>query len=108
MDSIAPVPGTCLFFGGEPLVSEGLYSESRYELRLRGADKISEAVGASGVVEEYSITVQHDGDAEPTVHRIMAILTFGDQALSGERMYSDEKFFRFLIGPLWNELEDVA
>jgi hypothetical protein len=76
--------------------------------RLRGADKISEAVGASGVVEEYSITVQHDGDAEPTVHRIMAILTFGDQALSGERMYSDEKFFRFLIGPLWNELEDVA
>lgn len=76
--------------------------------RLRGADKISEAVGASGVVEEYSITVQHDGDAEPSVHRIMAILTFGDQALSGERMYSDEKFFRFLIGPLWNELEDVA
>ena len=75
--------------------------------RIHGSQMISEAIGASGVVQEYDVTVQHDGDAEPTVHRIMAILTFGDQALSGERMYSDEKFFRFLTGPLWNELEPL-
>ena len=73
--------------------------------RICGSEMVSEAIGASGVVQEYDVTVQHDGDAEPTVHRIMAILTFGDQALSGERMYSDDKFFRFLTGPLWDELE---
>ena len=38
MDSAAPVPGACLLFGGEPQVSEGLYRQSGYELRLRGAD----------------------------------------------------------------------
>lgn len=76
--------------------------------RILGAEMISESIGSSGVVEEYNVTVQHDGDAGPTVHRIMAILTFGEQALSGERMYSDEKFFRFLVGPLWNELEPMG
>lgn len=76
--------------------------------RLRGAEMVSEAIGEAGVVQEFNVTVQHDGDAAPTVHRIMAILTFGDNALSGERMYSDDRFFEFLIGPLWNELEPIG
>ncbi len=76
--------------------------------RIRGSAMISECIGPAGVVQEYTVTAHHDGDAEPTAHRIMAILTFGENALSGERMYSDEKFFRLLAGPLWDELEPVG
>ncbi|MDD3797789.1 MAG: hypothetical protein PHE36_01275 [Novosphingobium sp.] len=76
--------------------------------RILGFSQISEAIGNEGMVQEYTVTVAHEGDAEPAVHRIMAILTFGEQGLSGERMYCDDKFFRTLVGPLWDELEPVA
>ncbi|OCC22498.1 hypothetical protein MB02_16710 [Croceicoccus estronivorus] len=76
--------------------------------RILGATMFSEAIGSEGLVQEYTVTVAHEGDAEPTVHRIMAILTFGEQGLSGERMYSDDKFFRTLVGPLWDELEPIS
>lgn len=95
---------------------EGMDTTRRYyehfmanvQPRIRGAEMHSEGIGEAGLVQEYSVTVQHDGEAQPTVHRIMAILTFGDTALTGERMYSDEKFFRMLTGPIWDELEPIS
>jgi hypothetical protein len=44
----------------------------------------------------------------PTAHRIFAILTFGKEKLSGERMYADETLLRCLVGPLWDELTPIS
>jgi len=68
---------------------------------------LSESIGAAGVVQEFSVTVGHQGEDQPTEHRIMAILTFGNARLSGERMFSDDKFFKLLVGPLWDALEPI-
>jgi hypothetical protein len=75
--------------------------------RIINYTSLSESIGAAGVVQEFSITVRHQGEDQPTEHRIMAILTFGKERLSGERMFSDDKFFRLLVGPLWEELEPI-
>ena len=75
---------------------------------MRGFTQRSEAIGDEGLVQEFAVTVAHEGDAEPTTHSVMAILTFGESGLSGERIYSDEKFFRILVGPLWDELEPIG
>ena len=75
--------------------------------RMAGWKLISESVGAQGVVQEYDIAIRLIGDTEPSWHRIMAILVFGEQGLAGERMYSDEALFRTLTGPLWDEMIPV-
>lgn len=73
--------------------------------RILGHTLHSESVGPEGVVQEFSVTLQHDGDAGPTAHRVMAIVLFGKKGISGERIFSDEKFLRALLGPVWDELE---
>lgn len=75
--------------------------------RVIGAVLHNEAIGPGGVVQEYTVTARSDEDQPPSAHRVMAILTFGSERLSGDRMFSDERFFRLLIGPLWEELEIV-
>jgi len=69
-----------------------------YELR-------SEWVGEQGLLEEYDITCRIDGAVQ--TYRVLSILKFGRRALSGERLYADERFLRFLFGPLWFELEPL-
>lgn len=76
--------------------------------RMVGFTLNSESVGTQGVVQEYTITLVHDGDDEPSTHRIMAILVFGETGLTGERMFSDEKLFRTILGPLWDEMEPIV
>lgn len=76
--------------------------------RMAGATLISESVGPQGVVQEYDINITLIGATAPTLHRIMAILVFGDQGLTGERMYSDEALFRTLTGPLWDEMTAIG
>jgi hypothetical protein len=80
---------------------------SDFSKRMVGAELICEMIGDSGVIQEYAITITHAGDSAPTTHRIMALLVFGEKGLTGERMYSDEKLFRSMIGPLWDELEAI-
>lgn len=58
-----------------------------------------------GLAEEYDIDCRIDGAKQS--FRVLSILKFGDQALSGERLYADEKFLRFLFGPLWAEMEPL-
>lgn len=76
--------------------------------RMVGHKLISESVGPQGVVQEYDIQITLIGDSEPSWHRIMAILVFGENGLVGERMYSDEGLFRTLTGPLWDEMSPIA
>jgi hypothetical protein len=56
-----------------------------------------------GLLEEYDIQCRIDGVEHS--FRVLSILKFGERALSGERLYADEKFLRFLFGPLWEETE---
>ena len=67
----------------------------------------SESVGPDGVVQEYTINLTLPGESEPSSHRIMAILTFGEYGITGERMYADEALFRAMLGPLWDEMESI-
>ncbi|ARS27680.1 hypothetical protein [Sphingomonas sp. KC8] len=74
--------------------------------QIAGFEQHSEWVGEDGLVQEYSVVLHPAGQA-PRRHRILGVLTFGDRLLSGERLYSDEAFFRTLIGPIWDELEPI-
>lgn len=76
--------------------------------RLRGATLLGEFTGPGGLAQEYAMSVLHPGQTEPTTHRILAVLTFGPERLSGERMYSDDRMLRFLVGPLWDELDPIT
>jgi hypothetical protein len=38
---------------------------------------------------------------------VLAILTFGDEGLSGERVYADERLLRLMFGPAF-DLADPA
>lgn len=65
----------------------------------------TEWINELGVLQEYDVVCKVDG-AEKTF-RVLGILKFGRNALSGERLYADEEFLRLLFGPLWSELEPV-
>jgi len=74
--------------------------------RIQGYTLHGEWENDFGLAQEYTVVVRHD-DGLAREHRILGILTFGPHALSGERLYASDELFRFLIGPLWNELERI-
>lgn len=65
---------------------------------------LNEWISEQGVLQEYDIDCRCDNGVVKTF-RVIGILKFGAQALSGERLYADEEFLRILFGPLWAELE---
>lgn len=75
--------------------------------RILGHTLHSESMGPDGVVQEYTINLTLPGKARPSSHRIMAILTFGERGITGERMYADDLLFRAMLGPLWDEMEPI-
>ena len=75
--------------------------------RIASFNVVSESVGLQGAVQEYDIHIRLIGESVPSWHRIMAILVFGEQGITGERMYSDEALFRTLTGPLWDEMAPI-
>jgi len=79
-----------------------------FQHRISGYELLSESVGREGVAQEYTIQLTLPGASEPSAHRIMAILTFGERGITGERMYGDEPLFRAMLGPLWDETESLA
>lgn len=74
--------------------------------RIVGYELLSECVGAAGVTQEYDITLSMD-DGQPQCFRVMAILTFGRTALTGERLYASETFLKIMFGPTWDELRPI-
>ena len=51
--------------------------------------------------------VYRHGDGVTRTHRILGVLTFGRDRLSGERIYTDETMLRAMFGPLWDQLEPI-
>jgi hypothetical protein len=66
-----------------------------YELR-------GEWVNDEGLGQEYVITVRGAGGALER-HAVIGILTFGERALSGERVYASERLLRRMFGPAFEE-----
>jgi hypothetical protein len=60
----------------------------------------SEWVGADGAAQEYIIRLLFpDGKRES--HRVIGVLTFGREALSGERVWASERLLRLMFGPAY-------
>jgi hypothetical protein len=70
-----------------------------YELR-------GEWVNEAGVGQEYVITARTpEGGRER--HHVIGILTFGREALSGERVWASERLLRLMFGPAWDLTEPL-
>ncbi len=67
---------------------------------------IAEWINPHGVNQEYDVTFRFD-DGRQKVFRILGILTFGKEKMSGERIYADEELLRIMFAPVWDELEPI-
>jgi hypothetical protein len=65
---------------------------------VRGYELRNEWVNARGLAQEYVIEFGLAEGAER--HPVLAILTFGDSALSGERVYASDRLLQLLFGPV--------
>lgn len=76
--------------------------------RITGVKQISEATGDDGLVLEYTVALKAETPGAPdTLHRVSAVLVYGREKLSGERMFSDDAFFHAMLGPLRDELQPI-
>ena len=73
---------------------------------VRSFELRSEWVDEHGVGQEYLITLRTpDGDTER--HPVIGILTFGREALSGERVWASERLLRLMFGPVFDLTEPL-
>ena len=73
---------------------------------VRGFELRSEWVTTEGVGQEYVITLRSPtGGSER--HHVIGILTFGKEALSGERVYASEPLLRLMLGPAFDLTEPL-
>ena len=72
-----------------------------------GSTLRNEWAGENGVAQEYRIDVRSQGG---TVERypVVAILTFGTSALSGERLYAGERLLVQMFGPVLDDAEPIS
>lgn len=68
-------------------------------------DLLGEWVNASSVVQEYDVSLDFDGATE--THRILGILMVDGDKLGGERVYASDLAIRRMLGPMYDELEDL-
>jgi hypothetical protein len=59
-----------------------------------------EYVSDDGLVQEYVIEVRGPGGTRERFP-VVSVLSFGAQALSGERIYAEDRFLRMLFGPAY-------
>ena len=66
----------------------------------------SEWVNAEGLGQEYVIALRTP-DLGVERHHVIGILTFGAEALSGERVYAGERLLRLMFGPAFDLSEPL-
>lgn len=64
------------------------------------------ATNEKGVIHEFDIRVRND-DGTIEQHALAGILLFGDEKLSGERVWGGERILRMIFGPLYDETEPI-
>jgi hypothetical protein len=69
-----------------------------------GSQLRNEWAGDQGVAQEYLIDLR---GADGTIEQfpVLAILTFGRRALSGERLYASERLLRLMFGPILDDAQ---
>lgn len=77
-----------------------------FQPKLAGGELLGEWENAEGLVQEYKLTVRHAAD-DLQEHHVIAVLTYGEDAISGERIYADPTLLRAMAGALWDELEPL-
>lgn len=83
------------------------YFLAEAQSRIVGFKSRSEWIGDSGIGHELDLTVSLSGSASLSTHRVFRVISIVDGKVVGERIYSDEKMLRHLIGPLWNSPEPI-
>jgi hypothetical protein len=78
--------------------------------RIVSYELLAEWVNETSVVQEYDITVSHDGANE--THRVVGILFAeetdgGRMLLGGERIYANERCVRLMAGSIFDEFEPL-
>ena len=74
---------------------------------IAGYDLRGEWVNDEGVAQEYVIHFQLPSGAKES-HAVMAVLTFGTTALSGERLYASDRLYELLFGPALDLAKPIA
>jgi hypothetical protein len=78
---------------------------ARFRPLVRGYELRGEWVTDEGVGQEYVITLATEAGEER--HHVIGILTFGETALSGERVYASERLLRLMFGSAYEESEPL-
>ena len=82
------------------------YFFARFRPLVAGFELRGEWVNEEGVGQEYVIAVRTpEGGVER--HHVIGILTFGENALSGERLYASERLLRLMFGPVYDLTEPL-
>ena len=79
---------------------------ARFRPLVQGFELRGEWVNDEGVGQEYRITLRTP-DAGVEHHHVIGILTFGEDALSGERVYASERLLRLMFGPAYDLTEPL-
>lgn len=75
---------------------------SSYRAAALGAQLRSEWVTDDGLGQEYKLAIRGPA-GERQLHTVIGIITFGDNLLSGERVYASERFHRLAYGSAYDE-----
>jgi hypothetical protein len=76
--------------------------------RQIGYEMVSETLSSEALSQEYMIEIH--GDNGPEKHRVLGILVAasdGSGLMSGERIWGSDAFLRQMIGPVWDDLENI-
>ena len=79
---------------------------AHFRPRVRGVELRGEWVTDEGVGQEYVIRLATVEGGEER-HAVIGILTFGREALSGERVYASERLLRLMFGPAYDLSEPL-
>jgi hypothetical protein len=79
---------------------------ARFRPLVRGFELRNEWVTDEGVGQEYVITLATPERGEER-HAVIGILTFGRDALSGERVYASERLLQLMFGPAYELAEPL-
>ena len=74
---------------------------------VAGSALRGESVSDAGVVQEYTIWTNTGPGGALERHDVVGILTFGEERLSGERLYASDRLLELMLGPVLKECTPI-
>ena len=75
---------------------------AHFQPLIAGYELLREWVTDEGVGQEYRIDLRFPDGREES-HRVIGVLTFGRDALAGERVWASERLLRLMFGPAYEQ-----